>query len=53
MASTIERAVGRQRLIDVMCDPVTLMSAYNAVASDSQPKWSGSIITRLPVSRRK
>ena len=51
MASTIERAFGRSRLIAAMCDPVGLMTTYNAAASASQPEWTAAILRRLPRSR--
>jgi hypothetical protein len=59
MASTIERAFGRDRLKSVMCDPVRLMTTYDAaaVALDAKapagagdpphPRWSTSLLSRL------
>ena len=59
MASTIERAFGRDRLKDVMCDPARLMTTYNAAAEALDAKgpagrgappgarWSENLLSRL------
>lgn len=46
MASTIERASGREALVDVLCDPVRLLRGHNDAAG-SGPRWSDSLLTRL------
>lgn len=56
MASTLEREAGRAALVSVLCDPVRLLSAYNAAAG-AGPRWSEALLARLspaaPRSRRR
>ncbi|MDY7093601.1 MAG: DUF5700 domain-containing putative Zn-dependent protease [Acidobacteriota bacterium] len=53
MAVTIEEAFGRERLIEVMCDPRRLMATYNAAAQERNraggdlPLWSSSLLALL------
>jgi hypothetical protein len=49
MASTIERAEGRARLIEVMCRPRDLMREYNLVAqrAGNGPRWTDDVLARL------
>jgi len=54
MAVTIERAYGRKRLIEVMCNAPALLATYNAAATqvstsggESLPRWSEEIIHGL------
>ncbi len=52
MAATIEQEYGRERLIQVMCDPRRLMATYNAAAEaqnargERLPLWSSSLLAR-------
>ena len=58
MASTVERALGRVALVNVLCDPAELLGAYNAAArqrDSTLPRWSDSLLVRLtpePRARR-
>jgi hypothetical protein len=54
MASTIEKAYGRKRLLEVMCEPVLLMRTYNAAAAAlgargaaDLPLWSDELLRKL------
>ena len=53
MAATVERAYGRDRLVDVLCDPRRLMATHNAAAEAENalgarlPTWSPSLLRRL------
>jgi hypothetical protein len=53
MAVTIEESFGRQRLIEVICDPRRLMATYNAAAQERNraggelPLWSESLLALL------
>lgn len=49
MASTIEKARGRDALLGVMCDRVAMMRLYNEiVAKDArQPKWSKEMLAKV------
>ncbi len=53
MAVTIEEINGRERLLEVMCDPRLLIATYNAAAMESttsgkpRPLWSEALMTRL------
>ncbi len=48
MAATIERASGRGALVALMCDPVRMMRAYNAIAREKGlPQWSDAFLARL------
>lgn len=49
MWSTVERALGRDRVIADACKPAQLLLDYNAaVANDRKaPRWSGRLISRL------
>jgi hypothetical protein len=54
MSVTIEKVFGRQRLIDVMCDPRALLRTYNAAVpiwnrshAEQLPKWSDQLMARL------
>ena len=50
MWSTVERTLGRRRVIEDACDPARLLLDYNAaVAGDpSAPRWSPRFTARLP-----
>ena len=48
MASTIERARGRRALVDMICDPVRMMRAYNEIVK--KPAWSETLLTKLGAS---
>jgi hypothetical protein len=50
MGATIERAFGRPRLVECMCNPIALLKTYNeAVArvDPTLPKWSPGFLDRL------
>lgn len=50
MALEVERADGRQALIDALCDPRRLIARYQAVAAASGgrlPQWSRAFVERL------
>jgi hypothetical protein len=48
MAAAIERARGREALVTMICDPVAMMRAYNAIAGDEAlPRWSEGMLDRL------
>jgi hypothetical protein len=54
MSVTIEKVFGRQRLIDVMCDPRALLRTYNAAVpiwnrshAEHLPTWSSRLMARL------
>ena len=54
MASTIEKAYGRRRLLEVMCDPLRPMRTYNAAAAEpgargaaEPPLWSDVLLRKL------
>lgn len=53
MAATIEKVYGRERLIEVMCDPRRLMATYNAAAQEQNrrgedlPLWSPLLLGQL------
>lgn len=49
MADAIERASGRERLLEVMCSPRALMEAYNMVAGPGSPRWPADLVARLPM----
>ncbi|HEX9893437.1 MAG TPA: DUF5700 domain-containing putative Zn-dependent protease [Gemmatimonadales bacterium] len=58
MASTVERRLGRKRLVATLCDPVAFLSDYNAAArtrnrtrASRLPIWSDSLFNRLRASR--
>jgi hypothetical protein len=52
MASTIERTKGREALVALICDPVGLMRAYNAIAKqDELPTWSDAFLKRMEKAR--
>src|SRR5882724_10826476 len=57
MAVTIEKAYGRQRLIETMCDRTTLFSTYNSAggkldaSGDRLPRWSDQTIKALGISK--
>jgi hypothetical protein len=52
MASTIEKARGREALLGVMCDRVAMMRLYNeVVVKDAEaPKWSAGVLEVLGAS---
>jgi hypothetical protein len=52
MASTIEKARGRDALLGVMCDRVAMMRLYNEVVAKNAdaPKWSAEILKTLDAS---
>ncbi len=58
MAATIEEVFGRDRLIDVLCDPRLLLATYNeaAVAQSSAgeelPVWSPELLAHWQVDAR-
>jgi len=45
MASTIERARGRDALVGMICDPVRMMQTYNELVK--RPVWSEALLRRL------
>jgi len=45
MASTIERARGRDALVGMICDPVWMMGTYNELVK--RPVWSEALLRRL------
>ena len=49
MASTIERASGRARLIEVLCNPLDFLLAYDRAAATraNLPRWSPELLSRL------
>ena len=55
MASTIERELGRERLVASLCDARLLLGAYEAaaarrgVAKEPLPRWSPTLLRRLGV----
>ncbi|HEY7611926.1 MAG TPA: DUF5700 domain-containing putative Zn-dependent protease [Gemmatimonadales bacterium] len=55
MARTVERAAGRAALVGLLCDPVSLLKAYDAAARDEGgrlPLWSDALIRRLTPAPR-
>lgn len=48
MARSIERARGRQALVQELCDPVRVMRDYNAIAKSGDPRWSDDLLRLLP-----
>lgn len=54
MSSTVERVLGRQRLIDSFCDPAMFLSDYNKAADELNrtenaglPLWSEKLISAI------
>jgi len=52
MATTVEQVFGRSRLIAEMCEPVRLLTTYNAGVRVSGragelPLWSDSLLARV------
>jgi hypothetical protein len=47
MAVAIEKKLGRARLLHDECDPVGLLTDYNAVAPTGDAHWSPALIQRL------
>jgi hypothetical protein len=54
MATTIEKAYGRGKLIECICDPRTFFSTYNEAArrsnlsnTESVALWSSTLIERI------
>jgi hypothetical protein len=53
MAVTIEKVYGKERLIEVMCEPRRLLATYNAAAKQSaaaggpRPLWSDKLMQHL------
>lgn len=47
MATAIERALGRDRLIADACDPAVLLADYDRVAAPGAARWSEALIRRL------
>jgi hypothetical protein len=55
MAATIERTLGREALLAVICDPVALLEAYNGAAAEQNarsgtaqlPVWSEGLLEPL------
>jgi hypothetical protein len=43
----VERRYGHRALLDVMCDPVRLMSRYDDAARSGMPTWSEELMTLL------
>jgi hypothetical protein len=53
MGRAIEQTRGRQRLVELLCDPARLLIEYDGVASGRAdlPRWSPAFIDRLRSSR--
>jgi hypothetical protein len=57
MASTVERRLGRRRLVATLCDPVAFLSDYNSAAMQGRtgavrlPLWSETLMARLRAAR--
>ncbi|MCR4338549.1 MAG: hypothetical protein NUW01_01540 [Gemmatimonadaceae bacterium] len=57
MASTVERRLGRQRLVATLCDPVGFLGDYNSAAMQGRtgavrlPLWSDTLMARLRTAR--
>jgi hypothetical protein len=47
MGAAVERASGRRALVDVACDGVALMEAYDRVAPPGAPRWSAALLAKL------
>ena len=57
MAATIEKMLGRERLVASVCDPVMFVTDYNEAAAmvgrsrgESHPAWSTNFLDRLKAS---
>jgi hypothetical protein len=59
MASTIERELGRQALVSVICEPTNFLALYNTAAQRANahgaglPLWRPDLIERLLALRRE
>lgn len=48
MASTVERRLGREALVETVCRPERLLAAYNdALEEADQPRWTEELLRRL------
>ncbi len=58
MSATVERELGRKRLVESLCDPAMFLRDYNRAArqnagarGSSLPLWSDRFLDRLPAER--
>jgi hypothetical protein len=57
MAATVERERGRERLVEIVCEPQRFLQTYNQAAaarnrrgSDRLPLWSDALLASLPAA---